>query len=113
MQLWQGFKVGHRLLQPRLQIDLRLPVQLLLGQRNVRLPLQGVIMGQGCEFDIRLAPGQFSDGFGQFEDGELTRIAQIDRTGKIIRGGHQAHKGVNQVIDKAKGAGLQTVPVHR
>src|SRR3546814_13740046 len=77
-----------------------------------------------CSSDLpRIVGGQRAEGYGrpgvgqrdhplrQFKDGDLVRIAEIDRADH--RGGrlHQPDQSLNEVVDIAKGSRLRAVAV--
>lgn len=56
-------------------------------------------------------PGLVNDQFCQFPDSELARIACVDRTGEVVGGVHQSHKGLYEVIHIAERARLATIAI--
>lgn len=72
-------KVRRRAPEAGLEIDLRFPSQLRGGQRDVRAPLLGIVLGQGPVDDLRPRAGDGDDPLGELEDGGLHRVAQVDR----------------------------------
>ena len=92
-------------------MNLRFPAEFFPGQGDVRLALGRVVAGQGFVFQAGAGAGQLDHFFGQFLDGEFCRVAGVDRAGEIVRGCHQADKGLDQVVHVAEGAGLAAVAV--
>ena len=84
-------KIRNRLAQSILQGNLRLPAQLLAGQRNVRLPLARIVGRQRLGDEGRFRSRHVDDHLGEPADGELAGIAEIDRAGDVVAAFHQGH----------------------
>ncbi|MNJ43920.1 hypothetical protein D3C77_389480 [compost metagenome] len=54
----------------------------------------------------RTRPGHGDDPLGQFVDGDLVRIADVDRPVDLLVRIHQADEALDQVVDEAERAGL-------
>src|SRR5438034_5640053 len=77
-------KVRDRSPQAFVQRNYGFPLEHLLGQCNVRLPLHGVVARQRLEDDLGSAARVCDHLPGKLEDGELLRVAEVDRAGEIV-----------------------------
>src|SRR4029077_18474020 len=111
----QAVEILDRLGETLLERDLGLPLELVARQGDVGAALQGIVDRQRPGLDeLRLAADQLYDLLGEMPDRHLDRIAEIDRTGEIIRRVvHQTQPAIDQVVDVAEGAGLHAVAVDR
>jgi hypothetical protein len=91
----------------------RLPAQQFPRLGNVGLALSRVVRGQGARHDARAGIGHVDHHFRQLPNGEFPGIAQIDRPGHAIRGGHQPDEAFDQIVDEAERPGLVAVAVDR
>jgi hypothetical protein len=89
-------------LQAVRQVDPRLPAELLPRQADIRLALPGVIRRQRLVDEFRARTGHFPNRLRQFEHGEFTRVAEIDRAGAVRGAVHQPDKTLDQIIDIAE-----------
>ncbi len=80
------------------------PVEQFPGAGGIGTALLGVVHGQGFVDDLTLAAGEFDDEFGEIEDGELGRVADVDGFVEIALG--EAEDAVDEVAAVAKAAGL-------
>src|SRR5436309_11892085 len=62
-----------------LERDLRLPAQQLAGPADLRLADLRVVLGQSLEHDLALRARHLEHDVRQLEEGELLRIAEVDR----------------------------------
>ena len=108
-----AIEVGDRAGQTFVEFHVRFPAQRVARECDIRTTLQRIILRQRAVHDARPRSGQLDDPVSQFLDGELVRIAQIDRAGEVVAGRHQTHEAIDQVIDIAEGARLPAVAVKR
>src|SRR3954453_15565236 len=69
----------HRPPQALLELDLGLPAENVLGQRDVGLPDLRIVGGQRLVDDLGLRAGDLEHRLGQLEQRELVRVADVDR----------------------------------
>src|SRR5450759_5106419 len=93
--------------EPLIELNRGFPAQVFAGQRDVGLPDAGIVHGSVDEADQAAAAGELADAFGQGEDTQLLRVAQVDRAGQV--GVQQRQDASDQVVDVTDGAGLGTV----
>ena len=72
----------------------------------------GSSCGSGRKVTRASPPTTFTTSLGQLPDGELDRVAQVDRLVPAL-GVHQADQAVHQVVHVAEGAGLLAGAVQR
>jgi len=88
-----------------------LPVELVLGDGDVRLALLRVVSGEGLEGELGFAADFGEDFLGEFEHGEFAGVSDVD--GRGLTALHEADEAFDEVIDVAEGAGLSAVAVYR
>jgi hypothetical protein len=88
--------------RPSASCDLRFPAELSLGKRDVGAALFRVIRGQRQVHHLHLGAGELQHALGQFQHGELMRVAEVDRPGVTRVGLHQPEKAVDQVVHIAE-----------
>ena len=96
--------------QPLVQIDLRLPAQRLLCQRDIRAAALRIIRRLRPENDPGGGIGLLQDDAGDLQNGPLVRVSHVDRAGDVFRI-HHALQRVQRVAHEAKTAGLKSVAV--
>ena len=69
----------------------------------------GSSIGNGWKLSGGFGPGHGDDLFRQFLDGEFAGIADVDRTGNIVAGIHQADHAFDQIAHVTEGPGLFAV----
>jgi hypothetical protein len=74
--------------------------------------LARIILRARSVYDARARSGELDHQRCQFENGKFFRIADIDWSGHVIGAIHQANEAVDQIIDIAKRARLQSVTKH-
>jgi hypothetical protein len=94
-------EILDRPLQPFLELDHRLPAELLAGECDVGAALGRVVGGKRFEHDLRARPGEPDHLFGELENGELVRVAEVDRSGEGMRVVHHPEHAVDQVVHVA------------
>src|SRR5574337_2062999 len=104
-------EIGDGLLKPFAQFDFRPPAENGGRLRNVGLALLRVVGRRGGKSDPGFGPGDRDDRFGQFEDGEFVRVADVDRPGHLVRRSHHAPHGFDRLAHKAEGARLAAVAI--
>ncbi len=62
--------------------DFGLPTQFFFGEANVGATARGIICRQGLTNQLRLGTGHLQHQIGQFANGELARVAYVDRSTK-------------------------------
>src|SRR5262245_8425053 len=90
-----------------------LPLQVLLGQRDVGLAADRVVGGERLVDELRFRAGELDDQLGELADGEFDRVAQVARPWKSVRAVHHADDAFDQIVAVAEGAALLTVAVER
>jgi hypothetical protein len=63
--------------------------------------------------DVRWQAGQVDYRLGQLPDGELGRIADVDRARHLVRTVHQADQSADEIVDVAERARLRSVATNR
>lgn len=94
-----------------MQRDGRFPPVALPGRGDVRTALFGVVLGQGLEDDVRSATGHFDDLPRQFQDGEISGVAHVQRSAEVGFVFHERNHEFDQIVHVAKGSGLGAVAV--
>src|SRR6476469_327510 len=102
---------GERALESLAELDLRLPAEQPLRERDVGLALRGVVGGARLERDLRRRARHVDHGLGELEDRELVRVADVHRT-DVVRL-EERHDAADLVRDVAERARLLAVAVHR
>jgi len=104
-------EILHGFLEAVGEVHFGLPAEVVLGKGNVGLPLFGVVGGEALEDEFGGAAHYRDDLFGQLEHGKLGRVSDVDGARKFRGGIHHADEAVDEVVDIAERAGLQTVAV--
>ena len=89
-------EIGNRARQPVIQRHTRLPAENAARERNVGTALQWIVLRQLAVVDARARVGQPNHPIGQLADGDLVRVAKVDRTGDRLAGGHQANAALGR-----------------
>ena len=116
-----GLVVPDHLLEAHAHRPARLPFERGLGARGVRAALLRVILRQALVDDVDLAGrgdavgalhvlDDVADEAGEFEDGELVAVAEVDRP-RLARV-HERDQAVDEVVDVLERARLRAVAVH-
>lgn len=95
-----------RLLKSIAKGDLGLPLQLFFGQSNIRAATRGIIGRQRPLDKLRFGVGHLHHEISKLSNRELTRIAYIHRTYKIVGAIHHSHKTFYEIISIAEGSCL-------
>src|SRR2546425_12209431 len=93
--------------QALLERHLGLPAEDLLRPRDVRLPLLGIVDRQGLVDDLALRTGDADHGFGELEQRELVRIAEVH--GQVLAGLREQDESADQIVDVAERPRLRPV----
>jgi len=99
--------------QAFIQAHGRLPVKLILSQRDIGLALYRVIRRQGQMIDSGGAAGQPENLLGQLLYGDLLRVSKVYRPGEVPGAVHEGDKALHHVIHVAEAAGLGAVAEDR
>src|SRR5262245_14651364 len=95
--------------QPVVPVDARLPAEQSAGARDVGLAYLRIVLRQRPIVEDALAAGQGEDLLGEFEDGHLAGVAEVDRLVKV--GVEQADDALDEIVHVAEGARLRAVAV--
>ena len=63
--------------------------------------------------DLRLAPSQLHDEFGELQNRKLGRVPKIDRSDGALRRVHELEESINEIIAVAEGSRLRAFAVNR
>src|SRR5690349_13819214 len=86
--------------EPFLERDLGRPAEQLLGARDVRLALHGVVDPQGLEDDLARRAGDPLDDLRQLEQRPLVGVAEVDR--QVLAALREEDDSPDQVVDVAE-----------
>lgn len=92
MRYFQFAEVGDRFPEPFIQGDRWFPLERLLRQRDVGLPLHRVVARQLLEDDFGFRTSDLDNLLRELQNCKFVRISQIDRAREIVRRIHQAHQ---------------------
>ena len=93
-------EIGNGFVQAFVQRNHRLPPEALGGQRYVRTPQDGVIGGKRQVGEFAAGGGEFFQyDFGQFADGELAGVAEVDRAKEAFVVFHHTYHACYQIVD--------------
>src|SRR5918995_5075748 len=106
-------EILDRAFKPFVELYGRLPVQFAFGKVDVRLALLRVVDRSGLPDQFRAGAGQCDHAFGELDHREIVGIAEVDGTGEVVAGGHQAQDSVYQVADITERACLLPVAEYR
>src|SRR6185369_4868030 len=94
-------EIGDRSLQALFERNLRLPLQDLLREGDVRPALARVVGGERLVDNLRFAADQLDREFGELEHRELAGIAEVHGPdGLSLR--HEADEPLDQIVDIAE-----------
>src|SRR5919201_4339140 len=96
---------GQHAAQTLLELDLGLPAEHLARARDVRLPYLGIVHRQRLVDDLALRASDPEDGLRELEDGELVRVAEVDR--QMLTALGEEDDASDQVVDVAEAARLR------
>ena len=96
---------------PCVQRDRGLPAEQRPGPGDVGLALGRIVLRQRPAHELRGRAGHRQHLLGQLQDGELARVAEVDRPGHVVGRGHHPQKPRDQVVGIAEAAGLAAVAV--
>mmetsp|Transcript_14859 Transcript_14859/g.34940 ORF Transcript_14859/g.34940 Transcript_14859/m.34940 type:complete len:359 (-) Transcript_14859:274-1350(-) len=97
--------------QPLLHRHPRLPADLALGHRDVRLALLRVVGCRGHVLDRAVGVGRLVDERCKLSDGVLLGVADVDW--HVIAAFHESHEAGDEVIDVLEAPRRAPVPVDR
>ena len=110
--LQQILEISDGLYEALPQRDLRCLFEQIMSFGNIWATLARIILRARSAYDARAGSGELDCQGSQFENGKFFRIADIDRSSHVIGAIHQANEAVDQIIDIAKRARLQSVTKH-
>src|SRR5437773_2715359 len=85
-----GEAVRHR--------DPRAPSEYIVSPGNVRTTLSWIVLWSSSMYDARARSGEVDHEVRKFQNGELFRISEIDRTRYVVGGVHETNEAVDQII---------------
>src|SRR4029077_5684996 len=88
-----------------------LPAEQLIGFADVRPPLSRIVDRQRQMYDAREGAGELDHLLGEFADGELARVAEIDGSGDLVGCTHETHETVDEIVHIAEGPRMATVSI--
>mmetsp|Transcript_11584 Transcript_11584/g.32911 ORF Transcript_11584/g.32911 Transcript_11584/m.32911 type:complete len:279 (+) Transcript_11584:1155-1991(+) len=104
-----ALEVADGLLQSVADLDLGGPIDLLLGQPNVRLALCGIVGRLGKQLDFTVGFGHVLDVGSKVLDGVLVRIAEVDRA--VVLSVHELVQTIDKVRHILEGPSLLAIAV--
>lgn len=97
--------------KPVLERHLRFPSELAFRERDIGLPLLGVVRRKRLEHELRLSSRDLDHLLGELEHRKLAGVADVDRSGKVRPRVHHEHERVDEVVDVAERPRLLAVAV--
>ena len=89
------------------QLDRRFPAEQVAGAADVGAALLRIVGRQRLVDDLRARVGHLDHGLGQLQQGELVRVADVDR--RVDVGLGEGDDAADQVVDVTEAAGLAAV----
>src|SRR3954465_12591671 len=101
------FLCGQHSPEPLLEVDFRLPAELLAGARDVGLTHLRIVDWKCFEHDLALGRGNADDGLCELEQAELGRIPEIDR--EVLSAHRKRIEPLDEVVHVTEAPRLRAV----